>query len=319
MATPLLAIAKIQKKVWDGSLPLEIRLANADCRTYDETDPYLINLPRLSYLPFLLPRLHAFFAPSLINPSTPPHELWLSFQGVPLKYHHPVGLLYDLFSGAPPANPDDDEVDAEETLPWKLELRVQEFPPELMGLDAEGKVVRDCFVNGVKEADVIRNGKGNVYMGLSKNDSDVLWEAVKTQCRIDRDVQTKTDNLQRFNTINNKLLNPPGTPLRNIPMKIYLPTAPSMSNSEEGGDATIQASIRTVQSLVAPFSGTRQPNTLGMALNQILPTVFPSRRNPVLATPVLHGAVVPMGAPVKELMRATAFADGFLHIVVVML
>ena len=68
-----------------------------------------------------------------------------------MKYHHPVGLLYDLFSGAPPANPDDDEVDAEETLPWKLELRVQEFPPELMGLDAEGKVVRDCFVNGVKE------------------------------------------------------------------------------------------------------------------------------------------------------------------------
>ncbi|CAD0037341.1 unnamed protein product, partial [Aureobasidium pullulans] len=235
--------------------------------------------------------------------------LWLSFQGVPLKYHHPVGLLYDLFSGAPPANPDDDEVDAEETLPWKLELRVQEFPPELMGLDAEGKVVRDCFVNGVKENEglkrnVIRNGKGNVYMGLSKNDSDVLWEAVKTR---------------KFNTINNKLLNPPGTPLRNIPMKIYLPTAPSMSNSEEGGDATIQASIRTVQSLVAPFSGTRQPNTLGMALNQILPTVFPSRRNPVLATPVLHGAVVPMGAPVKELMRAAAFADGFLHIVVVML
>ncbi|THY63870.1 putative autophagy protein Apg5 [Aureobasidium pullulans] len=245
MATPLLAIAKIQKKVWDGSLPLEIRLANADCRTYDEADPYLINLPRLSYLPFLLPRLHAFFAPSLINPSTPPHELWLSFQGVPLKYHHPVGLLYDLFSGAPPANPDDDEVDAEETLPWKLELRVQEFPPELMGLDAEGKVVRDCFVNGVKEADVIRNGKGNVYMGLSKNDSDVLWEAVKTH------------NLQRFNTINNKLLNPPGTPLRNIPMKIYLPTAPSIINPEEGGDSTIQASIRTVQSLVAPFSGTR--------------------------------------------------------------
>lgn len=40
-------------------------------------------------------------------------------------------------------------------------------------------------------------------------------------------------------------------------MKIYLPTAPSIINPEEGGDSTIQASIRTVQSLVAPFSGTR--------------------------------------------------------------
>lgn len=64
---------------------------------------------------------------------------------------------------------------------------------------------------------------------------------------------------------------------------------------------------------------TGQPNTLGTALNQILPTVFPSRRNPVLAVPVLHGAVVPMSAPVEELMRAAAFADGFLHVVVAML
>jgi autophagy-related protein 5 len=56
-----------------------------------------------------------------------------------------------------------------------------------------------------------------------------------------------------------------------------------------------------------------------MALNQILPTVFPSRRNPVLAAPVLHGAVVPMSAPVEDLLRAAAFTDGFLHVVVVML
>jgi autophagy-related protein 5 len=105
----------------------------------------------------------------------------------------------------------------------------------------------------------------------------------------------------------------------------------------------VQASVRTVQGLIAPFSATTrkcasfffllfllflhkltamqtgQPNTLGMALNQILPTVFPSRRNPVLAAPVLHGAVVPMSAPVEDLMRAAAFTDGFLHVVVVML
>lgn len=113
----------------------------------------------------------------------------------------------------------------------------------------------------------------------------------------------------------------------------------------------MQASIRTVQGLIAPFSATTrellflafsspsssllfsprlyvrliiaapigQPNTLGTALNQILPTVFPSRRNPVLAVPVLHGAVVPMSAPVEDLMRAAAFTDGFLHVVVVML
>ncbi|KAH0423470.1 hypothetical protein KCU90_g8731, partial [Aureobasidium melanogenum] len=118
MATPPAAIANIQKKVWAGSLPLEIRLASADCRTYDETDPYLINLPRLSYLAFLLPRLHAFFSPQLIDPSIPFHNAWLSFENVALKYHYPIGLLYDLFSGAAPSNPEDDGTeDGEELLP----------------------------------------------------------------------------------------------------------------------------------------------------------------------------------------------------------
>ncbi|KAI5271860.1 putative autophagy protein Apg5 [Aureobasidium subglaciale] len=304
MATPPSVLAKIQRKVWDGSLPLEIRLASADCRTYDETDPYLVNVPRLSYLPFFLPRLHAFFAPNLINPSIPPHSAWLSFQNVALKYHYPIGLLYDLFSGSQPSDSEDDGTEEAEQLPWKLELRYSEFPrQQLMELDADGKVVRDCYVNAVKEADVIRNGKGNVYLGLSQVDCDTQWQAVQTH------------NLQKFNTINTKLLNPPGTSLRNVPMKIYLPTAP-ISNP---GDGEVQASIRTVQDLVPLFSASRQANTLGMALNTILKTVFPSRRNPVLASPVLHGAVVPMSAPVEELMRAAAFADGFLHVVVVML
>jgi autophagy-related protein 5 len=68
-----------------------------------------------------------------------------------LKYHYPIGLLYDLFSGATPTNPDDDDDEAE-TLPWKLVVSYSKFPDEwLMGLDAEGKVVRDCYVNAVKE------------------------------------------------------------------------------------------------------------------------------------------------------------------------
>ncbi|KAH0286532.1 autophagy protein 5 [Aureobasidium namibiae CBS 147.97] len=317
MATPLAILASIQKKVWAGSLPLEIRLASADCRSIDEVDPYLICIPRLSHLSTLLPRLHDFFLPYLIDPSVSSHTAWLSFENVPLKYHYPVGLLHDLFSGnaaaAADADDDDDEVGAEAGKPWRLVVSYSEFPADmLMGLDAEGRVVRDCYVNAVKEADVIRNGKGNVYMGLSKDDSDTLWQAVQDH------------NLTKFNTINNKLLNPPGTPLRNIPIKIYLPTttSPQQSSGDDEGQVSgmVQASIRTVQGLIAPFSATtRQSNTLGTALNHILPTVFPSRRNPVLAVPVLHGAVVPMSAPVEDLMRAAAFADGFLHVVVVML
>lgn len=33
---------QIQKSIWSGSLPLEIRLSPLDCRIYDQSDPYLV-------------------------------------------------------------------------------------------------------------------------------------------------------------------------------------------------------------------------------------------------------------------------------------
>ncbi len=32
----------LQKAVWDGSLPIEIRLSASECRIYDQADPYLV-------------------------------------------------------------------------------------------------------------------------------------------------------------------------------------------------------------------------------------------------------------------------------------
>lgn len=140
-----------------------------------------INVPRLSYLPFLLPRLHAFFSSTLIDPAVAPHEAWISIDNVPLKWHYPVGLLYDLHSGIQPGE-DDQEDQVKDVLPWKLTLHYTDFPvDQLMQMDAEYKVLLDTFVNSVKEADFIRNGTAKVAMGMSKGDSDTLWGSVQTR------------------------------------------------------------------------------------------------------------------------------------------
>ncbi len=41
MAKPI-DLNQVQKTIWDGSLPLEIRLSPSDCRIYDKSDPYLV-------------------------------------------------------------------------------------------------------------------------------------------------------------------------------------------------------------------------------------------------------------------------------------
>lgn len=129
-----------------------------------------------------------------------------------------------------------------------------------------------------------------------------------------------------FSPISQKLLYAQGTPLRHIPLKIYLPSSSSPPPAAEESSSSSPkrpvsgGHLRVVQSLIAPTtSGTREPQTLGSALHMLLPALFPSRRTPILAKPVLHGCVVPMGAPVEELLRNAAYLDGWLHLGVVMM
>lgn len=191
------ALSTLQSRIWSGSLPLEIKLAPTDCRTFANSEPYLIQYPRLSYLAFLLPRLHAFFAYKLIDPATPANAAWLEFESVPLKWHYPAGLLFDLYSGAEPVDsPREEEMGeslatagTEPPLPWKLFVHYSGYPSEqLIQLDADGKVLLDTFINGVKEADFIRNGSARTVMGLSREDSEALWRSVETRECFDYDL-----------------------------------------------------------------------------------------------------------------------------------
>lgn len=117
--------------------------------------------------------------------------------------------------------------------------------------------------------------------------------------------------------------------IRHVPMKIYLPTSASQGTSQTIPEGTSEddaaaasgkaGHIRVVQSLIPLRLPSKQPQTLGTALNNVLPSIFPSRRSPLLAQPVLHGAVAPMSANLEELGRAAGFGDGFLHVAVVMM
>jgi autophagy-related protein 5 len=206
-------------------------------RTYNSSQ---IQFPRLSYLALLTHALHAFFAPALIYPDVAPTDLWLSYEDVPLKWHYPLGLLHDLYSGAEPAYPDSSSTqkhDAEEgtqSLPWRLTLHASAFPAaSLVRLDNAHAVMHDLYIHGVKEADYLRTGTGRTVMFLSKEDSTQLWDAVVTH------------DFARFNPINQKLLNPQGVNLRHLPVRLYLPHA-----ADEEGERVPKASLRVVQGLV---------------------------------------------------------------------
>ncbi|KAL8288629.1 hypothetical protein RB597_000642 [Gaeumannomyces tritici] len=203
------------------------------------------------------------------------------------SFHHedvqlrnlPVGLLVDLYRP--------------QALPWRLVVD-----------EGEGWHIGDTFLNGAKEADFLRNGHAKQIMSMSKDDTTALWNAVQ-----DGDYAT-------FARINNQLLNAP-TPLKHVPIRIYIPS--SSPSSPATTTPAAAGSFRVMQALVAPRIANKTPQTLGTALRSLLPTLFPSSRDPVLANVILHGAPVPFSAPLEALMREAAYPDGWLCLTVVLL
>ena len=268
-----------------------------------------------------MPLLHHFFGDALIEQDTIPHDGWFSFEGVALKWHYPLGLLYDLFSGATPhqaqrlANVQNEAIG--DQLPWRITVHFTDWPEQaLVRPDADGKVFHDAFINSVKEADFVRNGTAKGIMSLSKEDSNNLWDSVQTRIfaiRACRSALMLADNFGTFRPVFEKLLHAQGAPLRHVPIKVYLPSSPTSSQPQSGH-------LRVVQALVTPtIVNSREMQTIGSALQQLIPTIFPSRRTPILAKPVLHGVVVPLNTILETLMRRACYPDGWLHVGIFMI
>lgn len=134
-----------------------------------------------------------------------------------------------------------------------------------------------------------------------------------------------TVNLSSFQRISNALLPPPSQPFRNVPIRIFLPLPPDeQSSSLKVVQSPLPPSIpisnvHSSQSISSRSSPGMQLQTIGGVLHTLLPNLFPSRRTPVLAKPVLHGAVLPMSAPIEEVVRSSAYGDGWAYVVVRMM
>ncbi|KAG5979575.1 autophagy protein 5 [Claviceps digitariae] len=175
------------------------------------------------------------------------------------------------------------------------------LPFRLVVSDGPAWDIADTFLNCVKEADFLRNGNANQIMKMSKEHTTQLWHAV-----LDNDHAA-------FWSVNARLLNAPSA-LRHVPLRVYVPVPASANPDGEAGAET--GSFRVLQALVPAVGADRRPRLLGQALKELMPRLFPSARDPVLAGVVMHGVGVPFGAPLGELMREAAYPDGWLCLVV---
>ena len=265
----------------------------------------------MSYLPLLLPRLHAFFATSLIADAeaVDPETGYFTYDDVPLKWQFPLGLLYDMHILS--VNDASSEQASGHNIPFHLTLH---FSPDSAStnvnlINPSPIVMHDSFINSVKEADFLRSGTAKPIMTLPAAESKALWDS------------TQQNDQATFAKVHQTLMPTPGQ-LRNIPLRLYLPST-AESDPTAAQMRILQSPVAPSVQQAAPSSAAQarqavaaQPQTLGTALHALLPGLFPSRRTPILAKPILHGAQVPLSANLDEMARWACYADGWLSMVV---
>ncbi|KAH9645867.1 hypothetical protein HF086_010066 [Spodoptera exigua] len=87
---------EVLREIWDGKLPICFQLAQEEIMEIQQPDAFYVMVPRLSYFPLVTDKMKRHFL-RYISQENSDSEMWLDYNGQPLKWHYPIGFLYDLY------------------------------------------------------------------------------------------------------------------------------------------------------------------------------------------------------------------------------
>jgi len=301
--------------------------------------------PRVSYLPLLMPEIKKFLMDVVFDEAAAAvlkeEDWWFeSEEGTLLKWHWPIGLIYDnhIISSSIRAMP---HASTSQTTPLQLILHLASPPTDKLLLSPSAEACKQAFMGQLKEADFMRWGNTKRMTGLRKAEQDGMWEGVKEH---NFDDYWRVASKITPTTTPNRPNSPPPVPpssasmhsrpspsieaqqekdgaynVRSVPIRIYLPDGPVM------------------QELVPPVLDSGLPHTLSHYLSTTLPLLFPpaplpthshslshslSRSQhplpapPSLAYALIQGVLAPSDAEMAWLGACMAGADGWVNVCV---
>ncbi|XP_065767629.1 autophagy protein 5 isoform X2 [Muntiacus reevesi] len=205
------------------------------------TDSIDLLLPRVSYLTLVTDKVKKHFQKVMRQEDI--SEIWFEYEGTPLKWHYPIGLLFDLLASS-------------SALPWNITVHFKSFPEKDLLHCPSKDVIEAHFMSCVKEADALKH-KSQVINEMQKKDHKQLWMGLQN------------DRFDQFWAINRKLMEYPAEEngFRYIPFRIYQTTTERPF----------------IQKLFRPVSTDGQLHTLGDLLKEVCPSaVTPEGNRPGL-------------------------------------
>ena len=236
---------QVLREVWEGKLPLCITIAPDEVNSIDPIEKIYVMAPRQSYLPLCCERVAEVFRKAHASGdaseegSNSHTEVWFEHNGTPLKWHLPIGVLFDLHS------------DDTNLLPWQLTAHCANFPEGELLHCRSSDVIEAHFISRLKEADYLKHD-GDVINAMRRNDHQALWSGVKGQ------------KFEQFWDVNQKLMEPVrAASFKYIPFYIHQRNQPVTqrlfqpnNNNDDNGDAPSKTLAHLLEDSLPQFDPT---------------------------------------------------------------
>ncbi|XP_041463575.1 autophagy protein 5-like [Lytechinus variegatus] len=184
---------EILREIWEGRIPVTFVLAEDESST-ENPEPCVLMVSRLTYITLIAEKIEKHF--KKFTAIDEQDEVWFESNGQALKWHYPVGVLFDLHMHDKP-------------LPWRITVHFKNFPEDEILHCKSKEVIEALYMSSVKEADVLKH-RGQVMNNLQQKDHKQLWTGLQS----DKFDQFWTTNRRLMERLNND-------PFKYIPFRIY--------------------------------------------------------------------------------------------------
>jgi autophagy-related protein 5 len=193
---------EITRELWQSRLPICFILSDEDMTKVNRSElpePLYLMLSRHLYFPCIIDKIFRYYSTYFKDNLTDPtnyislNNLWLEYESIPLKWHYPIGVLYDLYTSSC-------------HLPWQIIVHLSKFPENELIRFPDKESIEAHYMSTLKEADALKH-KGQIMGDMQKRDHKQLWNSLLQ------------DKYESFWNVNIKLM----SYIDNLPYFRYIP------------------------------------------------------------------------------------------------
>lgn len=275
------SLADAPALLWSGSVPICLTLSDCDRASTVDVSPCYILAPRMAFLQLVVQekvdhlRAHAM--------ALRDDEVWYSCEGLPLRAHLPIGVLFDMHCRPAPA--------AAAQPPWRITVHFQAFPHDKLIKIPNKQVVQRLYSHDLKQSLFLLHGNTSHFNSLRTEQQTLLWSSICGSSHEGFEIVAKSLKPAKAADVRVSI------PVRFLHGPTQPPVQPPLKAHDASGAAT---TLR--DALLASLS--RRPEA-GAATTAMAPEDYAC---------IVQGVDVPLAAPLYELWAALCHPDLFLYV-----